>query len=162
MAKWKCTVCGYIHEGEMTDDFKCPKCKVPASKFEKIELDSEIKKQKGNCRKAFNRFRKPVYNAFGIHCVCDGAFHICYYRRLNCRGIYYRSADAAYHKRRNNCADITDGLYRGFCKTVFCALLDAVYYNKNRKGIINYRNKIQKRQKPPFSIIFQLFQHFLS
>ena len=37
MAKWKCTVCGYIHEGEMTDDFKCPKCKVPASKFEKIE-----------------------------------------------------------------------------------------------------------------------------
>ncbi|MBQ8512031.1 MAG: rubrerythrin family protein [Clostridia bacterium] len=37
MAKWKCTVCGYIHEGDMTDDFKCPKCKVPASKFEKIE-----------------------------------------------------------------------------------------------------------------------------
>ena len=37
MAKWKCTVCGYIHEGEMTDDFKCPVCKAPASKFEKIE-----------------------------------------------------------------------------------------------------------------------------
>ena len=37
MAKWKCTVCGYIHEGDMTDDFKCPICKVPASKFEKIE-----------------------------------------------------------------------------------------------------------------------------
>ena len=37
MAKWKCTVCGYIHEGEMTDDFKCPVCKAPTSKFEKIE-----------------------------------------------------------------------------------------------------------------------------
>ena len=37
MTKWKCTVCGYNHEGEMTDDFKCPVCKVPASKFEKIE-----------------------------------------------------------------------------------------------------------------------------
>ena len=36
MAKWKCTVCGYIHEGEMTDDFKCPLCTVPASLFEKI------------------------------------------------------------------------------------------------------------------------------
>ena len=36
MAKWKCTVCGYIHEGEMTDDFKCPICRMPASKFEKI------------------------------------------------------------------------------------------------------------------------------
>ena len=37
MTKWKCTVCGFIHEGEMADDFKCPVCKVPASKFEKIE-----------------------------------------------------------------------------------------------------------------------------
>ena len=37
MAKWKCTVCGYIHEGELPEDFKCPICKVPASKFEKIE-----------------------------------------------------------------------------------------------------------------------------
>lgn len=24
MEKWKCTVCGYIHEGPMTEDFKCP------------------------------------------------------------------------------------------------------------------------------------------
>ena len=37
MAKWKCTVCGYIHEGELTDGFKCPICKVPASKFEEIK-----------------------------------------------------------------------------------------------------------------------------
>ncbi|MGN1235247.1 MAG: rubrerythrin [Christensenellaceae bacterium] len=37
MEKWKCTVCGYIHEGPMTEDFKCPKCKQPASKFVKIE-----------------------------------------------------------------------------------------------------------------------------
>ncbi len=35
--KWRCTVCGYIHEGSMTDDFTCPVCKQPASKFEKIE-----------------------------------------------------------------------------------------------------------------------------
>ena len=37
MAKWKCTVCGYVHEGDMADDFKCPLCTVPASMFEKIE-----------------------------------------------------------------------------------------------------------------------------
>ncbi len=37
MEKWKCTVCGYIHEGPMTDDFTCPVCKQPASKFVKIE-----------------------------------------------------------------------------------------------------------------------------
>ena len=37
MEKWKCSVCGYIHEGPMTPDFKCPICKQPASKFVKIE-----------------------------------------------------------------------------------------------------------------------------
>lgn len=36
MEKWRCTVCGYIHEGPMTDDFKCPRCKQPASVFEKV------------------------------------------------------------------------------------------------------------------------------
>ena len=36
MAKWKCTVCGYIHEGEMTDDFVCPVCKQPSTKFVKV------------------------------------------------------------------------------------------------------------------------------
>lgn len=37
MEKWKCTVCGYIHEGPLPADFKCPVCKAPASKFVKIE-----------------------------------------------------------------------------------------------------------------------------
>ena len=35
MAKWKCKVCGYIHEGEINADFKCPICKQGADKFEK-------------------------------------------------------------------------------------------------------------------------------
>ena len=41
MVKWKCSICGYIHEGDLPEDFKCPKCKQPASKFVKIE---EVKK----------------------------------------------------------------------------------------------------------------------
>ena len=36
MAKWKCTVCGYIHEGDQPPT-ECPVCKQPAEKFEKIE-----------------------------------------------------------------------------------------------------------------------------
>lgn len=40
MAKYRCTVCGYIHEGELTEDFKCPLCKQPASVFEKIEEEA--------------------------------------------------------------------------------------------------------------------------
>ena len=35
--KWKCSICGYIHEGPLTEDFICPVCKQPASKFVKIE-----------------------------------------------------------------------------------------------------------------------------
>ena len=35
--RWRCTVCGYIHEGPMTDDFTCPRCRQPASVFERID-----------------------------------------------------------------------------------------------------------------------------
>ncbi len=37
MEKWKCTVCGYIHEGPLPADFTCPVCKQPASIFVKVE-----------------------------------------------------------------------------------------------------------------------------
>ena len=34
---WRCTVCGYIYEGEeLPPDFICPLCKHPASDFEKV------------------------------------------------------------------------------------------------------------------------------
>lgn len=34
---WRCTVCGYIYEGEeLPEDFVCPLCKHPASDFEKV------------------------------------------------------------------------------------------------------------------------------
>ena len=35
MKKFRCTVCGYIHEGD-TPPERCPQCKVPASKFVEI------------------------------------------------------------------------------------------------------------------------------
>ncbi len=31
-----CKICGYVHEGELPDDFVCPICKHPASDFEPI------------------------------------------------------------------------------------------------------------------------------
>ncbi len=36
MAKWVCSVCGYVHEGDTPPEF-CPQCKAPASKFKKQE-----------------------------------------------------------------------------------------------------------------------------
>ncbi|MBQ6475292.1 MAG: 4Fe-4S binding protein [Clostridia bacterium] len=41
MEVWKCTVCGYVHEGPMTEDFVCPRCKQPASKFVKVETEEK-------------------------------------------------------------------------------------------------------------------------
>lgn len=48
MVKYRCTVCGYIHEGELSADFKCPICKAPASSFVKIEEKTEtVNRYKG-------------------------------------------------------------------------------------------------------------------
>lgn len=48
MAKYKCTVCGYIYEGDKAPE-KCPVCGAPASAFEEIkeEGDADEKKKKG-------------------------------------------------------------------------------------------------------------------
>ena len=39
MAKFICTVCGYVHEGDSAPEF-CPQCKAPASKFKKQDESS--------------------------------------------------------------------------------------------------------------------------
>lgn len=39
---WKCTVCGFIHEGDQAPDI-CPKCGAPADKF--FELSEEDAKK---------------------------------------------------------------------------------------------------------------------
>ena len=36
MAKFICTVCGYVYEGDEAPA-QCPQCKVPASKFKKLD-----------------------------------------------------------------------------------------------------------------------------
>ena len=36
MAKFVCSVCGYVHEGDAAPE-RCPQCKVPAEKFNKME-----------------------------------------------------------------------------------------------------------------------------
>ena len=43
METWKCSVCGYIHEGPLPVDFICPRCKQPASKFVKVEAEAPKK-----------------------------------------------------------------------------------------------------------------------
>ncbi len=40
MAKWICTICGYVHEGDQPPE-KCPVCKQPAEKFRKEEEEKK-------------------------------------------------------------------------------------------------------------------------
>ena len=61
MEKWRCTVCGYIHEGPLPQDFTCPRCKQPASAFapaEEEKADSRSKyagtKTEKNLEEAFS------------------------------------------------------------------------------------------------------------
>lgn len=45
MKKWKCTVCGYIHEGDTPPEV-CPLCKAPAEKFEEIVEEGSSRRWK--------------------------------------------------------------------------------------------------------------------
>ena len=43
MKKFVCSVCGYVHTAdELAADFKCPVCKVPASKFNEMKEDQKL------------------------------------------------------------------------------------------------------------------------
>ena len=40
MKKFRCTVCGYVYEGDAAPE-KCPLCKAPASKFVEVVETTE-------------------------------------------------------------------------------------------------------------------------
>ena len=58
--KWKCSVCGYVHEGPLPEGFVCPRCKQPASAFVKIEETP----QKGANPYAGTKTEKNLAEAF--------------------------------------------------------------------------------------------------
>ena len=48
MEQWKCSICGYIHEGALPEQFTCPICNNPASVFECVEqVQTSINRYKG-------------------------------------------------------------------------------------------------------------------
>ena len=43
MKKFVCSVCGYVHTAEeLAADFKCPVCRVPATKFTEMAADQKL------------------------------------------------------------------------------------------------------------------------
>ena len=59
MEKWKCSVCGYVHEGPLPEGFKCPRCGAPASAF--VKLGEE---KKGESKYAGTKTEKNLAAAF--------------------------------------------------------------------------------------------------
>ena len=41
MAKFVCSVCGYVHEGDAAPE-RCPQCKVPAEKFNEVKEEERV------------------------------------------------------------------------------------------------------------------------
>ena len=60
MEKWKCSVCGYVHEGPLPPDFTCPICRQPASAFVRVE-EPPIQ---GSARYAGTKTEKNLEEAF--------------------------------------------------------------------------------------------------
>ena len=58
--KFKCKVCGYIHEGDKAPDV-CPVCKAPASQFEEV-----TEEKSGNAAKKGGLFSNKNSNAYII------------------------------------------------------------------------------------------------
>ena len=56
--KFKCKVCGYVHEGDAAPA-KCPVCQAPASEFEEVTEAGEQPKKKGQEKPDSGRFEYP-------------------------------------------------------------------------------------------------------
>ena len=85
MEHWKCSICGYIHEGALPADFTCPICKQPAGVFKKQEeapapqpeKKPEANKNGGFEMKKFYRCARcgnliEVINHSGVPVFCCG------------------------------------------------------------------------------------------
>ncbi len=77
--KFKCTVCGYVHEGSEAPD-TCPRCKQPKSKFEEIRLPASLKGTKTgqNLLEAFagESMARNKYAFFASRAKIEGFVHI--------------------------------------------------------------------------------------
>ena len=93
MEKWRCTVCGYIHEGPLSEDFTCPRCRKPASVFEEIE------EPKGGSRYAGTKTEKNLREAFAGESQARGKYT--YFAQVAQREGYEQLAEVFRKTARN-------------------------------------------------------------
>ena len=64
MAKFVCTVCGYVYEGDAAPE-KCPVCGVGADKFKAGQIGDGIAQILGSAAAIYNLGRTEVKNTAG-------------------------------------------------------------------------------------------------
>lgn len=94
MAKYRCTVCGYIHEGELTEDFICPRCKKPASVF--VLVEEEAKKVN---KYAGTKTEKNLMEAFAGESQARNKYT--YFAQIAQREGFEQIAEIFLHTARN-------------------------------------------------------------
>ena len=91
--KYRCTVCGYIHQGELPEDFICPRCKKPASYFELVE------EQTGSNKYAGTKTEKNLHEAFAGESMARNKYT--YYAAIAQREGYEQLAEIFLKTARN-------------------------------------------------------------
>ena len=93
MSKFKCKVCGYIHEGELPEGFTCPLCHQPASAFEKMEEVSSANPYAGT------KTEKNLQEAFAGESQARNKYT--YFAHVAQREGYEQLAEIFLHTARN-------------------------------------------------------------
>lgn len=94
MTHYRCSICGYLHEGELTADFKCPICKQPASVFQLVE-------EKGSAGNPYagTKTEKNLLDAFAGESQARNKYT--YFAAIAQREGYDQIAELFLHTARN-------------------------------------------------------------
>ena len=76
MKKYVCKVCGYVYEGDsLPEDFKCPVCKAPASKFEELtEVSFACEHEVGVAKDAPEDIKVDLRHNYEAECTEVGMY----------------------------------------------------------------------------------------
>ena len=105
---WKCTVCGYIHEGE-TAPIACPKCGAPQDKF--VALGDEDVKKIYTSDKTNDIHMKIVALAAEIADLCEQGIKI----NLDppCVATFEKAKDDAWVIKQRSKAEMASHMAKG-------------------------------------------------
>ncbi len=98
MKKFVCKICGYVYEGDsLPEDFRCPVCKAPASKFEEMkELSFACEHVLGVAKDAPEDVKDELRSNFEGECSEVGMYlamaRVAYREGYPEVGMYYEKA----------------------------------------------------------------------